>query len=362
MMQKLFAFLCAAVVTLAPVVTAAEEVKEGEAVYHTIKKGDTLWDISEKFFNDPFRWPHLWKRNPYIKNPHLIYPGNIVRITPDGIEVLTPDDIAGLPVKPLLPETKLVPPTPPSQPEPEAVEEPSIPTPPDVKKISSQSIKRSGFVSKEELGDSGAIAAGKDDEKLLMVAGDELFLSFEDPDQIFEGKRFTIFSVGKEVFHPETKRFMGNIVENVGNLTITKADEAIEGRIDSVYKEILVGMKILPFKELVNEVKLVDTAGDIDSIIVAGIEGRNELSENDVMYVDKGAEDGLQVGNVLGVYRERKAAKDPLDRKKLIPLPPKRLGSALVIDTGDNTSTCLVLDSTISIVVGDYISTSGPSE
>src|SRR5512136_1584185 len=57
-----------------------EETKEAEGVY-TIKKGDTLWDISSKFLNDPFLWPKLWERNPYITNPHWIYPGNPIQLT-----------------------------------------------------------------------------------------------------------------------------------------------------------------------------------------------------------------------------------------------------------------------------------------
>jgi hypothetical protein len=59
----------------------AQEKKEGEELY-TIKQGDTLWDISAKFLKDPFLWPKLWQRNPYITNPHWIYPGQPVRIVP----------------------------------------------------------------------------------------------------------------------------------------------------------------------------------------------------------------------------------------------------------------------------------------
>src|SRR3972149_2470935 len=57
-----------------------------EVITYTIVPRDTLWHISGRFLKNPFKWPKIWKLNPYIKNPHLIYPGNIVRITPNDIE------------------------------------------------------------------------------------------------------------------------------------------------------------------------------------------------------------------------------------------------------------------------------------
>ena len=53
--------------------------QEQEQTY-VIKKGDTLWGISERFINDPYYWPNLWANNPEITNPHLIYPGDQIRI------------------------------------------------------------------------------------------------------------------------------------------------------------------------------------------------------------------------------------------------------------------------------------------
>src|SRR4051812_42339180 len=49
---------------------------------YTIQKGDTLWDLSQKFLNNPWYWPKIWSLNPSIENPHWIYPGNKLRIVP----------------------------------------------------------------------------------------------------------------------------------------------------------------------------------------------------------------------------------------------------------------------------------------
>ena len=91
MIQRYVVCLSLVAALLAPGILLAQNgtvrVKEGEKIY-TIIKGDTLWDISERFLEDPFKWPVLWKRNTYIRNPHLIYPGDTVKITPQGIEVI----------------------------------------------------------------------------------------------------------------------------------------------------------------------------------------------------------------------------------------------------------------------------------
>ena len=62
---------------------------EPEPTTYVVQKGDTLWDITERFFKDPFFWPNLWSKNPFVGNPHFIYPGQKLHIYPDRIEVAT---------------------------------------------------------------------------------------------------------------------------------------------------------------------------------------------------------------------------------------------------------------------------------
>ena len=55
-------------------------LKAGHPDTYVVKKGDTLWDIAAKFLKDPFKWTELWKQNPNVKNPNLIFPGDVIKV------------------------------------------------------------------------------------------------------------------------------------------------------------------------------------------------------------------------------------------------------------------------------------------
>ena len=82
--------MCAVLVCVTSVNGA--EFKSSYPVEYVVKKGDTLWDISQEFLEDPWRWPEIWQVNEHIENPHLIYPGDRIRlIYLDGEPRLTLD-------------------------------------------------------------------------------------------------------------------------------------------------------------------------------------------------------------------------------------------------------------------------------
>ena len=59
---------------------------------YVVKKGDTLWDISKRFLNNPVRWPEIWASNRHVKNPHWIFPGDrLLMCTYDGRPIIGKD-------------------------------------------------------------------------------------------------------------------------------------------------------------------------------------------------------------------------------------------------------------------------------
>lgn len=333
------------------------ENPEQEAIYHIVVKGDTLWDITEEFFKDPFKWPQLWKKNSQIKNPHLIFPGDVIKITPDGFEVV----LRGLPVRKLSPQEEAAPGLPVVMLEKEELAPAPVPAPePVVVKIGSPQIARSGYISKEAFKASGVIVRPKD-KKVMTYLGDDVILSFEDGETIDNGDRFVIFTVGEKVKHPVTSKHVGYVVDNQGSVKITSAiGSAIEGRIDLAFKEIFKGAKLTPYIDPLEKVTLTETTAQIEAVIIAAVEGVREIAEHHIIYIDKGRRDGVELGNKLGVYRARGTVKDPL-RKKKIPLPAIELGEVLVISVEEDSAACLVVESLRAMKTGDEVLSSSPS-
>ncbi|WKZ33289.1 MAG: LysM peptidoglycan-binding domain-containing protein [Thermodesulfobacteriota bacterium] len=339
----------------------------GESAYHKIVPRDTLWDISGKYLEDPFKWPGLWKINPYIKNPHLIYPGNIVRITPEGIEVLSPDQRAeglyrvelsedGEQVVVLEPEE--------ADAQSEALSEAPAEKVDTAEKAADQgprvkdkAMARGGFISEAELKGSGAIVK-QEEGKLFMSEGDKVYVSFGDASDVKAGDRFTVFMEGKKIRHPDTRKKMGSEVEVIGSLRITRAEAPAEGVVERSFREIPLKARLKPYTRPVVEVALTETDAEVNGHIVTALEARENLSEGDIAYIDKGSADGIKAGNIMRIFRPVPEELDPMARKKKkVSIPPLELGTLVILEAGQATSTGVVLKSQRPIVWGDKVST-----
>jgi hypothetical protein len=179
----------------------AQEKKAGEDVY-TVKKGDTLWDISSKFLNNPFLWPKLWQRNPYITNPHWIYPGNPVRLSafeevketkkeePKTVAVQEQPKAA---TKEPAQESEVMKAEPPPEiKKPEVLMEKK---PPEEKKAAEEKpvfreVRFAGFFSDINLRGIGYVLDSREG-KNIMAAGDICYVGFRVKDPVPIGQKFT---------------------------------------------------------------------------------------------------------------------------------------------------------------------------
>jgi nucleoid-associated protein YgaU len=246
----------------------AQEKKEEEEIY-TIKQGDTLWDISSKFLKDPFLWPKLWQRNPYITNPHWIYPGQPIRLAPaeelrkempkeaveePGVkkgelstEEKKPEVAEGKPaeVKPaeVRPAEVKPPEVTPAEVKPSEVKpvevKPEGAGPVEVKPEEEKppvfpEVRWAGFVSDLQFRGIGVILDSREG-KNLMSEGDIVYLAFKTAAPVIVGNKYTAMRALEYVRHPVTNRKIGvkhlitgtvQVIDQQGNFYTAKVLEA----------------------------------------------------------------------------------------------------------------------------------------
>lgn len=181
-----------------------QEKKETGDIY-TIKPGDTLWDLSEKFLKDPFQWPKLWQRNQYITNPHWIYPGKPLRLSP--LEVAKKEEPRPSPAAVV--EVS-------RPPEPRRVEavvalegkpEPA-PEQAPVQTASRPSLRPPGFIGPLDFQGIGIVVDAREG-KNLMASGDIVFITFKTANPVSPGDLFTLVRASETVRNPLTGQRLG---------------------------------------------------------------------------------------------------------------------------------------------------------
>lgn len=328
---------------------------------YTIKKGDTLWGISERFIKDPYYWPNLWSHNPDIPNPHFIYPGQKLAIYDDRIEIVKddqapePDVVDPEPMEPVeQPEVTETEPVEDMEPEP-VIEEPLVGGEPEDEikiKIPGGGI---GFIGLDELKTAGRIVDATDD-RLVVSDGDMVFLEMNDLDTVYPGMNFAIFDLGEKIRHPRNDRKIGYQVFELGTLEIVDIhDDVATGRITSALREILRGAQVTPYIAPEKQIALKRARTDLTGYLIASRRGQSSLGQFDIIFTDLGAEDGLEIGNMLYISRPRKASQMSLAKNAR--LPDVLIGQAVVLTTTRNSSSALILKSANTIFRGDQVAT-----
>jgi hypothetical protein len=309
-----------------------------EPTIYIIKKGDTLWGLSDRFLKDPFYWPDLWSRNQRITNPHLVYPGQRLRVFSDRIELeeapgsKTAKTQANGPLAEVAADrTYLV-------------------------------TGGEGFLLEKELQPSGEIIATKHD-KIMVGKEDLVYTNIGTDSGAKPGSTFSIFQKLNKVKHPVTNEFLGWRVASLGALKLTElTGKNSSAMIIKSYREINTHSYLMPYRERKREVALKSASRDLHGYIVETkgnivAEQRDNnvsIGKGDIAYLDLGKSHGLKIGNVLYVTRDVHPEKYNA-KSSAGTLPKMVIGALVVVETGDKTSTGLLIKSSEDIIKGDRV-------
>lgn len=323
---------------------------------YTVIKGDTLWDISGVFMKDPFKWPTIWEKNPQVKDPHWIYPGDVLIILPSGeIKKKVAEESAPVPApvekkeevkEPAKIEAPAV-----AQPLPEerATEAAPVAIPVQTKQtLPYAGIGRVGFIASDKEASIGKIVDAKE-EKLMLSTGDDVYIDTGEEKGIKKGEKFTIYKMGSAVYHPVSKKLVGHQVEILGTLLVTNPhDKASEGQIIDCYDPISRGDKLKRVEPIPAEIEIKKGQVELEGFIIANKTGADEMAEGDIVFLDKGKLAGVEAGNTLIVYLSG-MLKDNLQ------LPSEDVARLLVLSSQENTALALVIGSKKPFHIGDKV-------
>ena len=330
------------------------KVPEGSKT-HLVQKGDTLWDLAVRYLGNPYAWPQIWELNQWVKDPHWIYPGDLLIIDltravataeslPESVATLTPDQRRA---------------------DPNAMRRPEL-------GFSAQDFFQLPFVvpgtAEAHYKSQGAftITGNKRQDRQFLGEGETVYLNGGSEQGVKAGDRFLILStVGRKLVHPTIpKKVLGDVLQQIGVVRVTsvqaKGGVAV---IERCQDTVEVGDHLVRFTEPANiplqlrtDVQEPVAVAANSPVVVYTRDAKRHTAGGDLIIVDKGANDGLKVGDVLLAVRIRSfPIGADTEKKPASATTTYYLGQALVVRADAQTATCRVLRTVEELQIGDTL-------
>jgi hypothetical protein len=321
---------------------------------YTVKTGDTLWDISKVFLRDPWYWPEIWYVNPQVANPHLIYPGDVLKLVYiDGQPRVTLGDREGTESgggKRLSPQVRR-----------EPLSQAITAIPYDV---------IAGFMGRPTLLDGDQVKSAPyvvalRDGHVIGATGNEIYA--KGIGSAAADARYSVIHVEEKIFDPETRDLLGYSGIYVGSGPVAITGDPAKILLTDSAREALQGDKLFPESVDVN-VDFVPhaPASEIDARVIA-VRDHTRMGQYQVIALNRGQRAGLEPGHVLAISQTGSVVRDTYSKGgmsatststsrghgKAVQLPDERIGLAMVFKAFDKMSYALVMETSHEIRQGD---------
>jgi len=233
---------------------------------HLVRRGDTLWHICDFYFRNPYQWPRIWSYNPQIQNPHWIYPGDQVRLR-NGF------DPSPEPGSPITDRRRQVPPD-------------------------TIFLRNQGYIE-DETNNWGEITGSRED-KMILSDNDEVYIRVSSNKEVKIGQELT-------VFRPTRAIGSGKLIEIEGTVKVDQwnpKERIARARITESLDAIERGARIGPVTRRFEVVPPARNEKDVEASVLTSVHPHNFYGANQVVFIDKGEDDGLKPGNRLHVIRK----------------------------------------------------------
>jgi hypothetical protein len=315
---------------------------------YVVVKGDTLWDISSRFLNDPWLWPQVWQINPKIRNPHLIFPGDVIVLYyVDGKPYLTLEGVAGVVPPKEIETVKLSP-----QVRYDSLEK-AIDTVP--RSAIGPFLYRPRVVSKEEI-DNAPYIVSSYEEHLISGTGNRVYAKKVTNEAIAQ---YGVIRPGEVYRDPDTNEVLGYEVVRVAAARVVRGGDPATLTLVNAKREVLNGDLLLPSEE--GELDFTffpqPPRDAINGKIISVFDGVSQIGQYNVVVLNRGKRDGLVPGHVLAIYQAGKKVPDPQGAASTswVTLPDERAGVLMVFRTYEKVSYALVMRATRAIHLYDRV-------
>ena len=300
---------------------------------YTVVKGDTLWDISGKFLKDPWKWPQIWGMNKEeIKNPHWIYPGDIVVLDTSGanprLSLLSSSALRTVVLSPKIRDT--------------SIDESGIPPIP-VASISA--FLDQPFVMEKDALDKSPKILEFEDDHIVIGAGDQAFASTDGSDTL----NWKVLRPGDALIDPVSKEILGYKVEYLGEARTIAAGDPQRILITASVQEIQKNDRLKAAHDNYS-FRYIPHAPTtpINGQVISTNGGLSEAGQFSTIIINRGARDGIDEGTVLAVYKNKGKTGN-------VTYPDSRLGLIMVYRVFDKVSYALIMETSHSVNLLDFV-------